>query len=237
MSFLLDFGIVAILALFVYSGIKRGIVYMAINTGGSLLAISFAPFISSMLSLTFYNSFVKSAIINMAESATKDIDTANITQKAEEIMNALSNFTLNVFSFTGITSERLAVELQTNYQDIPSMIEGLVRPTAIRMVSTVMTFLVFLMLMFLVSFLARKLTRAIDRTKLTIPNKVLGGVVGVVEALLVIMVLALIIYFVMMFLPPENCQAMRDSIDHTWFYKYIDQLSLPNKIISLLSMK
>ena len=236
MSLMLDIGVVALLVLFIYSGVKRGIIYMAINAGGSLLASVIAPFIASMLSLTVYNSFVKENIINGVNDATKDITTTDTLQKAQEIIDALSNFSLNAFSFLGIDSQSLAKELSVTRLDPGTIVESMIRVMAVKMISTVLTFVFFLILMFIVSFLAAKFTKAVDRTMLSGVNRACGAIVGVVEALLIIMILSLILYFVMMFLPPDSCKSLNDAINNSWLYKFIYNISLPDKIISMISL-
>ncbi len=236
MSYLLDLGVVAIIGLFIYSGVKRGIVYMAINAVGSFLASVIAPFIASMLSLTVYNSFVKENIINSVNDAAKEITANDLVQKAQEIIDNLSNFSLNTFSFLGIDSESLAKELSITKLDAGIVVESMVRAAAVKMISTVLTFVFFLILMIIVSLIAAKFTKAIDKTKLSGANRTFGALVGLVEALLIIMILSLILYFVMMFLPPDSCKAVNDSINGSWLYKIIYDFSLPDKIISWISL-
>ncbi len=49
------------------------------------------------------------------------------------------------------------------------------------------------------------------------------------------MAVGLIVYFVMMFISPESCQSLRESINNTVFYRAIEKISLPEKIISWIS--
>ncbi len=60
-------------------------------------------------------------------------------------------------------------------------------------------------------------------------------VLGVAEAVLIAMAVGLIVYFVMMFISPESCQSLRESINNTVFYRAIEKISLPEKIISWIS--
>lgn len=235
MSYMLDLGILALFALFVYSGIKRGILYMAINAGGTIVSAVIAPFLASLLSLSVYNMMFKQSILNMVNDAVAAIPHATAEEQASGIFGGLNSFALNVLSGLGIDEAALSEEIAHSRLEAADIVEGFIRPAAVRMVSTVLTLIIFVILMVIVSFLAVKLSKTISKTKLSIPNKIFGGIVGAAEALLIVMIMSLIIYFIMMFMPADNYQQMQEGINNTWFYKYIYEISLPDKIITWLN--
>lgn len=235
MNIWLDLGVAALIILFGYSGYKRGLVYMAINTAGTVVALVASSFLSSMLSLMVYNLLFRDNIVNGLTQATQSISTADPMQAAAETWNAVSNFTLNVFSLLGIDQKGLADTIQQSVLNIPGTIEEMIRPYAVKMISSVLTMILYLIMMIVVAFLAKKLSKGVNRTFLGTPNRILGALVGVVEAVLISMVIALILYFVMMFISPESCQNLRDAVDKTVFYRLIEKISLPERIISWIS--
>ena len=237
MNIILDLGVIALFALFVYSGYKRGIIYMAINIGGSLASSIISSFAAGLFSLGLYNALFKKMIINTVTEATKDVTATDPTQKASEIMKALSNFTRNAFSLTGITEEELAKQLKTSSLGVPDLIEGMVRATAVRTVSTVLTMIFFVTCMLLVSRFANKFTRTIDHTALRMPNRISGAVVGAAQSVVIIMIIALTIHFVSMFISPEDNNALNQAISETRLYLPITKISIPDAIISWLSMR
>ncbi len=231
----LDIGIVALILLFGYSGFKRGLVYMGLNIAGTVVSLIAASTLGSMLSMMVYNLLVKDNVINGLTEATANISAATPLQAAADVMQALSNYPLNVFSLLGIDQNALADMIKNSVVSIPVMIEETIRPFAVRTISCILTVFLYLILMIIIGFLSKKFSKGVDRTALKTPNKVLGALVGVAEALLIAMLLVLIIYFVMMFISPENCTSLRESISHSIFYRLIDTINLPQMIISWIS--
>ena len=237
MNIILDLGVAALFLMFVYSGYKRGIIYMAINIGGTIASAIISSFAASLFSLGLYNAFFKQMIINTVTDATNGITATDPAQKASEVMKALSNFTRNAISLTGITEEELARQLKNSGLSVPDVIEGMVRATAVRTISTILTMIFFIICMLIVSRFAIKFTRTIDRTALRMPNRIAGAVVGAAQSLMIVMIIALTIHFVSMFISPENNRAINDAISKTWLYLPITKISIPDAIISWLSMK
>lgn len=235
MSFWLDFGIVALIALFCFSGYKRGAVYMAINTAGTVAAVVLSSILASPVALPVYNWLLRDSIVKGLTEATSGIAQGSGAQMAQDTMAVMSNFTKNVFSFTGITQDKLAKSLEDSVIGIPGTIEELIRPAAVIMVSVVLSFIIFLLLMIVVGIVAKKLTKTIDRTFLGTPNRLVGMGIGLVEAVFISMLITLIVYFIMMFIAPEACISLKNSIDNSTIFKFIWKINLPQIIISWLA--
>ena len=99
------------------------------------------------------------------------------------------------------------------------------------------TSLLFVIFTVIIRIIANTLTKSIDATKLSIVNKVGGALVGVAEAIVLIMIFSLILYFVMMFLSSDSFNAVQNTIDNSLLYKVIYRLSLPDAIISFMVPK
>ncbi len=235
MSFWLDFGIAVLIGLFCFSGFKRGAVYMAINAAGTVAAVALSSFLASPIALPVYNWILKDNIINGLTQATSSITGSDSVKMAEETMASMSNFTINVFHSMGIDQEKLAESLDKTAMGIPGTIEEMIRPAAVFMVSIVLSFIFFLLLMIVVGIIAKKFTKGIDRSVLAVPNRILGLAIGLVEAVFIAMLMTLIVYFIMMFIAPEACTSLKDAIDNTIFFKFIRKISLPQLIMSWLA--
>ena len=235
MSFWLDLGIVALIALFCFSGYKRGAVYMAVNTAGTVASMVIASFLASPIALPVYNWLLRDSIVKGLTEATNGIAESSAAQMAKDTMAVVSDFTKNVFSFSGIDQDKLAKSLDDSVIGIPGTVEEMIRPAAVMMVSVVLTFIIFLLLMIVVGIVAKKLTKTVNRTFLAVPNRLIGLGIGLVEAVFIAMLMTLLVYFFMMFISPESCIALKDAIDNTVFFKFIRQINLPRIIMSWLS--
>ena len=235
MNFWLDFGIAVLIGLFCFSGYKRGAVYMAVNTAGTIAAVVLASVLASPVALPVYNWILKDNIINGLTGATSSIVKSEGAEMAKQTMAVMSNFTKNAFSFMGVDQNKLAKALDDSVIGIPGTIEEMIRPAAVSMVSVVLTFIFFLLLMIVVGIVAKKLTKTVNRTFLAVPNRLIGLGIGLVEAVFIAMLMTLLVYFFMMFISPESCIALKDAIDNTVFFKFIRQINLPRIIMSWLS--
>lgn len=232
MNIFIDIGVVAIFALFIYSGYKRGILYMIINLIGTLIAAFAASFFASSISVWLYNVAIQPRIASAISDSTKNITATDPFKIAEEAVAGLSNFTMNAFSSLGITAKDIANQMQIKNLDIKLVIEGMIKPVVLKVISMGLTFIIFGLLMIVVSIIAGKFTKAMDHTMLGMPNRVAGAAVGIAEALLIVMVLAVILSFIISFVSPESYASWNQELDNTLLYKQISKISIPDAIIS-----
>ena len=235
MNVWLDIGIAALIVLFAFSGFRRGIVYTVLNVVSTVASMLGASLLSGLIAMPIYNGFVKDGILKALGQVVSGIPLQDPANAAQQIIEKLSNFDLNVFSLLGIDKTALADTIRKTSFDLPAAIEEILRPYATKMVSCVLTFVIFLILMVIASFLTKKLSKAVKKTMLKTHDRILGALIGVVEAVLIAMLLALIIYFVMMFISPESCRSFRESVNNTIFYRLITKISLPDMILNWLA--
>ena len=238
MTLLLDVGIVALVVMFAISGYKKGLLISLVNVAGTIIACALAPLVSSVFSTMIYDSFIKEEITESVSKATEGIP-ANMgdIERVTEILSKLPNSINNMLSFVGVQADGLAAEAISTRLDVPELIEGIVRPNAMRLISTVLTVILFIIISVGLKFAAHAATKALEAVKLGTVNKILGGVFGIAESAFIIMMVTLLVYFVMMFMSPEGCAYVNDRINETVIYKVIYQYSMPDAIIALFLPK
>ena len=238
MTLLLDVGIVALVVMFAISGYKKGLLISLVNVAGTIIACALAPLVSSVFSTMIYDSFIKNEITESVSKAAEGIP-ANIgdIERVTEILSKLPNSINNMLSFVGVQADGLAAEAISTRLDVPELIEGIVRPNAMRLISTVLTVILFIIISVGLKFAAGLATKALEAVKLGTINKMLGGVFGIAESAFIIMMVTLLVYFVMMFMSPEGCAYVNDRINETVLYKIIYQYSMPDAIIALFLPK
>ena len=208
---------------------------MAINTAGTVAAVVLSSLLASPIALPVYNWLLRDSIVKGLTEATSGIAQSSGMQMAQDTMAVMSNFTKNVFSFTGVDQDKLAKSLGDSVIGIPGTIEEMIRPAAVMMVSIVLSFIIFLLLMIIVGIVARKLTKTINRTFLGVPNRIIGLGIGLVEAVFIGMLITLIVYFIMMFIAPDACISLKNAIDNSFIFSFIWKINLPQIIISWLA--
>ena len=235
---MLDIGVVVLVALFAISGYKKGLIISFVNVVGTIVACAAASFLSSVLSTAIYTNLIEQHIVNSVEQAAQEIPVnADAIEKAGEILTNLPNSIYNMLSFLGVHTENLAAEIDTTNLGIPQLVESMVSPHAVRLISTILTVILFIILSIALKYAAHLLTKALEAVKLGNINKLLGSVFGIVESAFIIMVITLLVYFVMMFLSPETCSYVNDRIGETVIYKVIYQYSMPDAIMKMILPK
>ena len=238
MTLLFDIGIIALVVMFAIGGYKKGLLVSLVNVAGTVIACAVSPIISSAFSSVIYENFIEKEITDAVSKAAEGIP-ANMDniEKAGEIISNLPNSINNMLSFLGLHTESLANEMSSTKLEITELIEGLVRPNAIRLISTVLTIVLFILISAGLKYVAHLATKVLEAVKLGTVNKVLGGIFGVAESAFIIMMLTLLVYFVTMFMSPDACQYVNDRINETVIYKVIYQYSMPDAIIALFLPK
>ncbi len=236
---LLDIIVIAIIALFAFSGFKRGLVYSIIGVFGSLIAAALSSLAATFLSLSIYESFFLTRIQEtVAESLSALPEISSASQKAQCLFDSMPSVLVNTLNLTGITQDSLTNEIKTSMiREVPVLVESLVRPMIVRLITIILTAILFVVFTFLIKLAANVLTKTIDIAKLSTANKLAGAIFGLGEAVVLIMVFSLILYFIMMFLSPEHCMSVQNMIDSSYLYKGIYQFSLPDAIISAFTIK
>ena len=235
MSFWLDCGIAVLIAIFCFFGYRRGLIYMIVNTAGTIVAIVTASITASSLAQPVYDWLCRENIIKGLTLATKGIARSDAVQMAKDTLAVVDNFTKNVLSFMGVSEANLAQKLDESVIGLPGTLEEMLRPAVIGVITVILTFIFFLLAMIIVNVLSKKLNKTINHTILGFPNKIGGAAVGLVCAVFVAMLLMLIVYFIMMFITPEKCLSLKDAIDNTFFFNLIRKINLPQHIMEWIA--
>lgn len=236
MSIVLDVIIIAIAALFVYSGYKRGLLSSVINFAGSAVSTLLASLIAPMLAVNLYDSFVGVKLEGLIE---KKLPEMYMGIKPEEIsdklMKDLPDFVLNAFGLSGIDKAKLTSEISKGMDNIPYLVGNLLKPLAMRLLTIILTLALFLIFTAIVSIITRALTKASDFIGLSTTNKILGAVLGILAAAVIVMVTALLMNVLVVFLPSDSAEYLKQAIDKSIMFRYIYyDLNVPGQLINVM---
>ena len=237
MSIILDIAVVAIIVLFTVTSFRRGLVSSIVDFAGTIVSIVAASFIASSMSVSIYNQFVRDKIVESVSQALSSLpSSAGAVEQASEIMSSLPDYVTNILALMGINENNLLSAIDTTYLSIPNAVEALVYPTAVKIITAALTIILFMIFIVVIGLVSRLLTKTLNIAGLSVVNKIGGAAFGLVKALLLIMVLSLVLYFIMMFLPTDVTMAINDGVENSILYKGIYNISLPEKIISMFSV-
>lgn len=238
MSAILDIVVVLIVLSLAFTSFRRGLINSLVDFVGTIVAVVASSFVASSVSIWIYNQFIMSKITDSVNQALLSLpESATATQQAENIISSLPSYASNALTMLGIDSDNLFSSINTDILSIPQAVESLVRPTAVKIITTILTVILFILFMVLIGFVSKLVTKAVNIVGLSPVNKIGGAIFGAVKGLLIIMILSFLLYFVMMFLPSETSIELNEAIENSYLYYGIYNISLPEKIISLFTVK
>lgn len=233
MNYILDLVVVSVVALFVISGYKRGILNSLSHFFGAAVASVISAIAASFIAGNLYYSFIQSKI---TETIKESMPQITMSTKPEDISDTLVNkipdFAKNALSILGIDKTKLAEEIGNTDISAPEVLEGLIRPIALKLLTIIIALALFIILVAVISFLTRSFTSAIDSVGLGMVNKIFGAILGILAAAVIMMILSLVLYILILFLPPGSSNVLKEGIDSTFLLKYIYNINIPEIIIT-----
>ena len=186
MSWILDVVVVAVFALTVLAGLRKGFIDSIIGFVGLLAALVVAFLASSAVADGVYTAFiekpVQTAIVEKIEEATADTS-ASLQQNLQNAEEALPGFVKslmekNEVSLTTLTDKAEEGMQNTAEQIAMSVTEKVVRPAMTLLIRCIAFVVLFVALMFAASVLGKIIGKIIKHSPFKGPDKVLGGVLG-----------------------------------------------------------
>jgi len=231
----LDVIVVVVAALFIFNGYKRGVVNILVHFFGSAISAIAAAVAGSLLAEHIYINFIQKKLIDFLTDCTPfedlGVTTADI---ASGLVDNCPEYLRNILSMMNITKKDIAVAIGSSPLSAAELVEEMIRPATLRLITVILAIAVYTICVAVISIVTKGLTTAIDLSGLSTPNKIAGAVLGVLAALVIIMVLSFVLYILMVFLPEESSKALRMGIDHSFLYRYIYNMNVPDQIISVI---
>ena len=189
MNYVLDILLIAVFALSVAVGIKRGFVRSLLSMISFLLAMLLAHFMSEATAPVLYEQFVQESAEKLVSyQIDESVDMELTVAQAKEVIQNLPEGFPELAQSVGVDLEKLYNSLDTgnvNSRDVAARLtQGIVKPIAIPVLRVVS----FFVLLLVISLLLRLLILLIDKiAKLPVlktANTGLGGLLGALRGLL-----------------------------------------------------
>lgn len=233
MNYILDIMVISVVVIFVISGYKRGILSSVSHFVGAAVASVLSAFVASLIANNFYYNYIQQKIIELVE---EKMPQTTLTTSSMDISNALMNdlpdFAKNAFDLVGIDRTKLADEISNTKISVPEFVEELICPIILKLITVILALALFTIIVAVISLFTRSLTSSINFNCLSQVDKIFGAFLGILAAVVIIMILSLVLYILMVFLPPDSAKVLRESIDSTFLIKYIYNINIPEIIIT-----
>ena len=215
LSVLFDIVAVIILIYMVARGAKHGFAGTLVSFLGYVLSFSVSMFISETLSAFAFQQFFRENII---ETLSAQLNTTDLAGSLQNFVATLPGYVSNAVNAAGLSIEGLNGSVQNI---AVTFVDTTIAPIIINMIRSVLFCILFAVCMFLVQRLKRSM-RFFNRIPLLGPfNYFLGGVLGFVQGVIVLLIIALIATILLWFFQAESTAVIYAAIDQSFLVKYL----------------
>ena len=203
MNFIVDAIIIAIIAIVIVRSSKKGFVSSLIDTFAMIIATIVSYMFTPEVSQFVYDSFIKNSVSKGFEKVLDDMNTnAAVADKVDAMIASLPEGAVNLADGLGIINLNAigAGIHMPGVIDNNQLITTVLNDFAYNVMITITKVVVFFILFVLATLVLRMVSNFLENIN-KIPligklNSTLGGVLGVAKALIIILVVCTVMYFI-----------------------------------------
>lgn len=203
MNFIVDAIIIAIIAIVIVRSSKKGFVSSLIDTFAMIIATIVSYMFTPEVSQFVYDSFIKNSVSKGFEKVLDDMNTnAAVADKVDAMIASLPEGAVNLADRLGIINLNAigAGIHMPGVIDNNQLITTVLNDFAYNVMITITKVVVFFILFVLATLVLRMVSNFLEKIN-KIPligklNSTLGGVLGVAKALIIILVVCTVMYFI-----------------------------------------
>lgn len=203
MNFIVDAIIIAIIAIVVVRSSKKGFVSSLVDTFAMIIATIVSYMFTPEVSQFVYDSFIKNSVSKGFEKVLDDMNTnAAVADKVDAMIASLPEGAVNLADSLGIINLNAigAGIHMPGVIDNNQLITTVLNDFAYNVMITITKVVVFFILFVLATLVLRMVSKFLENIN-KIPligklNSTLGGVLGVAKALIIILVVCTVMYFI-----------------------------------------
>ncbi len=203
MNFIVDAIIIAIIAIVIVRSSKKGFVSSLVDTFAMIIATIVSYMFTPEVSQFVYDSFIKNSVSKGFEKVLDDMNTnAAVADKVDAMIASLPESAVNLADRLGIINLNAigAGIHMPGVIDNNQLITTVLNDFAYNVMITITKVVVFFILFVLATLVLRMVSNFLENIN-KIPligklNSTLGGVLGVAKALIIILVVCTVMYFI-----------------------------------------
>ena len=203
MNFIVDAIIIAIIAIVIVRSSKKGFVSYLVDTFAMIIATIVSYMFTPEVSQFVYDSFIKNSVSKGFEKVLDDMNTnAAVADKVDAMIASLPEGAVNLADRLGIINLNAigAGIHMPGVIDNNQLITTVLNDFAYNVMITITKVVVFFILFVLATLVLRMVSNFLENIN-KIPligklNSTLGGVLGVAKALIIILVVCTVMYFI-----------------------------------------
>lgn len=234
-SNVLDGIFVLIILICVFVAWRRGFVHTVLSLVGFIASAAVAGYYCGRVAQFFYEKVLAQPLYDsILKKVLTLVPTGEIINNVENIGEVLPGFVQVLFSAAAVkTNEQIAQTLSGTAEAVARTVcDAVAAPLLLSLLSLVAFFVLFGLLMVIVNILVSLVGKVFELPVLSGINRLLGGIIGVLNGVLLCLVAAAILKLFIGLTNNANGLINTGVLEATWFVSYFVDY---NPILSLLS--
>ena len=226
MSIVLDLIIVAIIAFFVITSAKRGLVKTVLDVVAFFLALYLSVTLSGVIAEGAYNLFIKDAVVKSVEKEAPDLSSSLIN--IEQTLDSMPDFIIDAAEKKGISNEGFKEFLASAEQGVgfyEHAVDYVAKPIIINVLITVLYIILFIVLCIIFKFVARIINKLFSIPIIGGLNKTLGAVFGLVKGTVVVAAFCIAISVIVSLTKEGFLIFTNENIEGTYLFKLLASIN------------
>ena len=199
--------IISIIIVFIIIGVWRGAARTLLNFAALVANTIISNFLSGLIARAVYDAFIKAKVVSNLEGM---ISGSGEQFAANNSIQALPSGAKNMIGFFtgifGVTPEQLQGRLVPSSELTRGVAQSIEKPVGeltVSVLSVLLMIVIFVVLAIMFKFLIRHTLRIFELPVIRQVNKLLGGVFGLLEGIVLAFVLVNILYVLLSFINPS----------------------------------
>ena len=218
--FALDGILLVFFLLFLLVGVRRGFIRSAAHFLGAVLSACLAGALGGLAAQWLFDSFFRGALVEKIQESISTLGAGDLAAAAQGFLSSLPDFVLRALESAGITVSSITGGLESQTGQAADLIVSALSPVFVGFLKVLAVIVLFCLFMIVVRLAANLLSAAFQLPLLNGVNALLGGVFGLLLAVVSIWIcLAAVQVFTPMLSADTQAQietALRESTVAGW---------------------
>ena len=229
MEIILDILLIFFILFFIWRGFRKGFLQTITSFAGLIAATFLAGIISTMIANMVFTSFVAPEItkkINVSMPIQITESTEDIDSKVDEVYNKLPTYVLGLIGDSTEIKDEVTKTLKNEFENGTAnisdvIINTIVKPIFVLIIRSILFIFLFAIFMIVLRIILKAIRPLDNIPILGTLNSILGGVVGLLKAILYVFLLCVLIKLFINIGAGQNTIGYEKTINSSMFFNII----------------
>ena len=216
MAYIGDLVFVCVCLLFVIIGARRGFIKSAVHCLGAILSACLASLLGGAAAQWVFDNFFRQALAERIGESLASMGNGDALAAVQEVLSSLPDFLLRALESAGLTANSLADSLTAGRGQAAEMIAQGLSPVFVGFLKILAVIVLFFLFMIAVRALGSLLSTVFYLPVLSQVNALLGGVFGLLLAVVTVWIILGVLWVFTPLLPAETQTQLTEALEASY---------------------